>query len=86
MGGWGDGGRGRWGDGEMGRWGDGWANISDIPFYLINGVAPAPASITLQANSVTRVTLNREATLPLTYDVKNVITGENEVLKVELKY
>jgi hypothetical protein len=23
---------------------------------------------------------------PLTYDVKNVITGENEVLKIEIKY
>jgi 3',5'-nucleoside bisphosphate phosphatase len=61
-------------------------NNSDIPFYLINGIANAPASITLTANSVTRIVLNKNVTLPLVYDVKNVMTGENEVLKIELKY
>ena len=60
-------------------------NKSDVPFYLINGPAGAPASITLAANSVTRVALSKKVTAPLVYDVKNVITGETEVLKVEIK-
>jgi hypothetical protein len=60
-------------------------NMSDIPFYLINGVQNAPANITLAANSVTRVVLSKKVTVPLAYDVKNVLTGENEVLKIELK-
>ncbi len=59
-------------------------NKSDIPFYLINGVPDAPASITLAANAVTRVTISKKVTDPLAYEVKNIITGENEVLKVEL--
>jgi 3',5'-nucleoside bisphosphate phosphatase len=61
-------------------------NNSDIPFYLINGVANAPASITLAANAVTRIVISKKLTAPLVYDVRNVITGENEVLKIELKY
>ncbi len=61
-------------------------NKSDIPFYLINGVKDAPASVTLRANSVTRIVLSKKVTAPLVYDVRNVLTGENEVLKVELKY
>ena len=61
-------------------------NNSDIPFYLINGIANAPKSITLAANSVTRVILSKKVDTPLVYDVKNVLTGEKEVLKIELKY
>ncbi len=61
-------------------------NNSDIPFYLVNGTENAPASITLAANSVTRITLSRKAKSPLVYDVKNVFTGENEMLKIELQY
>lgn len=61
-------------------------NNSDIPFYLINGPKGAPASITLKPNAVTRVVLSKNVTEPLAYDVKNVITGEEAVLKVELKY
>lgn len=61
-------------------------NKSDVPFYLINGIANAPASITLAANSVTRVSVSKKVTGPLVYDVKNIRTGENEVLKIELKY
>jgi hypothetical protein len=60
-------------------------NRSDIPFYLINGPAGAPATITLAANTVTRVVLSKKVTEPLVYDVKNVMTGETSVLKVELK-
>jgi len=61
-------------------------NKSDVPFYLVNGVAGAPASVTLAANAVTRVVLSKKVTVPLVYDVSNVLTGENEVLKIELKY
>jgi hypothetical protein len=61
-------------------------NNSDIPFYLINGIANAPASVTLSANSVTRIVLSKKVTAPLFYDVRNVLTGEKEVLKVVLKY
>ena len=61
-------------------------NKSDIPFYLINGIKDAPASVKLPANSVTRIVLSTKVTAPLVYDVRNVMTGENEVLKVELKY
>jgi hypothetical protein len=61
-------------------------NRSDIPFYLVNGVPDAPASITLAANAVTRIVLSKKVTAPLIYDVKNVLTGEKELLKIELKY
>jgi hypothetical protein len=61
-------------------------NKSDIPFYLVNGVTGAPASVTLAANAVTRVVLSKKVTAPLVYDVRNVLTGEKEVLRIELKY
>ena len=61
-------------------------NKSDIPFYLVNGPAGATPSINLAPNSVTRIVLSKKVTVPLIYDVKNVMTGENEVLKIELKY
>jgi len=60
-------------------------NKSDIPFYLVNGSAGAPASITLAANAVTRVIVSKKTALPLSYDVKNIMIGENEVLRIELK-
>ncbi len=61
-------------------------NNSDIPFYLINGPEYAPESIKLAANSVTRVVLDAKVTSPLVYDVSNILTGAEEVLKIELKY
>jgi 3',5'-nucleoside bisphosphate phosphatase len=61
-------------------------NNSDIPFYLVNGPAGAPSSITLAANSVTLVLLSKKAAKPLVYDVRNVMIGENEVLKAEIKF
>jgi hypothetical protein len=61
-------------------------NKSDIPFYLVNGVPGTPSSITLAANATTRVVVGSKTVFPLVYDVKNIITGENEVLKAELKY
>ncbi len=62
------------------------ANNSDIPFYLINGAPGAPQSITLKANEITRVAISKNVTSPLVYEVRNILTGENEVLKIELKY
>jgi hypothetical protein len=61
-------------------------NTSDIPFYLVNGKAGTPAAITLVSNATTRVVVGIKTEFPLIYDVKNIITGENEVLKVEIKY
>lgn len=61
-------------------------NNSDIPFYLTNGIANAPVNVTLAANSVTRVALSKKVTAPLIYDVRNVLIGEKEVLRIELKY
>jgi predicted metal-dependent phosphoesterase TrpH len=61
-------------------------NDSEIPFYFVNGPAGAPASITLGANSVTRVVLSKKFTSQLTYDVKNVMTGSETVLRAEIKY
>ena len=61
-------------------------NRSDIPFYLVNGTPEAPQSLTLVANGVTRVVVSKKVSSPLIYDVKNVLTGEEEVLKIELKF
>lgn len=60
-------------------------NKSDISFYLINGPEGAPASITLDANSITRIVLSNKFIAPLVYDVKNILTGEKSVLRVELR-
>ena len=57
-----------------------------MPFYLVNGIPEAPQSITLAANGITRVAVSKKVTSPLIYDVKNVLIGEDEVLKIELKY
>jgi hypothetical protein len=61
-------------------------NKSDVPFYLVNGITGAPTSVTLAANAVTRVVLSKKITVPLVYNVRNVLTGEKEVLRIELKY
>jgi 3',5'-nucleoside bisphosphate phosphatase len=61
-------------------------NKSDIPYYLVNGPKGSPVTLTLAANSVTRVVIPKKFSGKLLYDVKNVMIGSNEVLKVELKY
>jgi hypothetical protein len=61
-------------------------NKSDITFYLINGSGGAPAEVKLIPNSVTRIVLGNKVVLPIVYDVKNVLTGEKNLLKVELNY
>jgi hypothetical protein len=61
-------------------------NRSDVPFFLVNGVPEAPESLTLAANGITRVVVSKKVPSPLVYDVKNILIGEDEVLKIELKY
>jgi hypothetical protein len=62
-------------------------NKSDITFYLKNGTAKsAPGEITLPANSVTRIVVSKKVKSPLVYDVRNILTGDIEVLTIELKY
>jgi hypothetical protein len=61
-------------------------NRSDIPYYLINGIKDAPSELTLYANSVTRIAVSKKVKPPLVYDVRNVMTGEKDVLKIELRY
>jgi hypothetical protein len=61
-------------------------NKSDIPFYLVKGEQGYPESITLEANAVTRVVLSNKINSPLVYDVKNILIGGKEVLRVEIKY
>ncbi len=62
------------------------ANKSDIPFTLVNGPVGAPETLKLEPNSITRVVLGKKVAFPLIYDVKNVLTRENSVLRVEIKY
>lgn len=61
-------------------------NNSDIPFHLINGSKDAPQELTLSANSVTRVVVSKKVKSPLQYDVRNIQTGEKDVLRIELRY
>jgi hypothetical protein len=61
-------------------------NKSDIPFHLINGSKDAPPEVTLAANSANRIVVSKKAKSPLIYEVKNILTGENEILKVEIPY
>ncbi len=61
-------------------------NNTDIPFYLVNGPKGAPSVINIMANGVTRLTLDKSFRSPLVYDVRNILTGTDQMLKVELKY
>jgi hypothetical protein len=61
-------------------------NKSGIPFYLVNGEENTPASVTLAPKAITRVVLSKKASTPLVYDVRNILTGEDKVLRVTLKY
>lgn len=61
-------------------------NKSDVPFYLVKGRENTPATITLAPNAVTRIVVSKKASFPLEYDVRNVIIGEDKVLKVKLNY
>jgi 3',5'-nucleoside bisphosphate phosphatase len=62
------------------------SNTSDIPFHLTNGQKGTPAELTLPPNSITSVVVGKKVKFPLVYDVSNVLTGEKEVLRVEITY
>ena len=62
------------------------SNSTDVPFYLVNGPKGAPAAINIQANGITRLVLSKTFKSPLVYDVRNILTGTDQVLKAELKY
>ena len=60
-------------------------NNSDIPFYLINGTEGEPTEITIPAHSSEVVKIsNQLAGKKLSYDVKNIITGNGEILNISL--
>ena len=59
-------------------------NNSDIPFTLING-GKFPRTVFLEANTVTRIAVSKNAVFPLVYEAENILVGEKEFLKVELK-
>jgi 3',5'-nucleoside bisphosphate phosphatase len=61
-------------------------NKSDIPYYLVNGPKDGPPAITLEANSITRLIIDKTVSFPLFYDVRNIFTGEKTVLRVEIRY
>ena len=61
-------------------------NSSDITFYLVNGKQGTPSSLVFPSNSVTRVIVSNNSVSPLTYDVKNILTGEDETLRIELAF
>ncbi len=60
-------------------------NVCDIPFTLINGPSKALSSVVLPANSRTRMVIGKSLSLPLAYDVKNILTGGENMLRIELK-
>jgi len=60
-------------------------NKSDIPFYLVNGENGAPAEINIPSHSSTIVKANKRFTgSAIKYDVKNIITGNGQVLNVSI--
>jgi 3',5'-nucleoside bisphosphate phosphatase len=58
-------------------------NQSDLPFYLINGPEGAPKEINIPARSsmIVRAVL-KYAAEPLKYDVRNIITGNGQILNI----
>ena len=60
-------------------------NLSDIPYYLTDGVNPdAPKSIELQPRAYIVVRIRKEGGQTLAYTVSNVKIGTGERLKIEL--
>jgi hypothetical protein len=61
-------------------------NSSDLPMELTGGPEGAPASISLPALSMFVVKASRKFLAePLVYDVSNIVTGSNSVLRVEIR-
>jgi len=60
-------------------------NSSDIPMKLSGGPQGAPAALTVPARGLTVVTADRKfLDEPITYNVDNIITGSDSVLKVQI--
>jgi len=61
------------------------SNTSDIPMKLSGGPEGAPATLTVPAHGMVVVRADRKfQAQPVTYAVDNIITGSNNVLKVEI--
>ncbi len=62
------------------------ANTSDMPMKLSGGPTGAPAALTVPATGMVVVKADRKyLTEPITYNADNIITGSNNVLKVEIR-
>jgi hypothetical protein len=60
-------------------------NNSDIPFNLVNG-NHSPRSVTLNSNTATRIAINKTTVSPLVYEAGNILTGEKQKLRVEIRF
>jgi len=60
-------------------------NISDLPFYMINGAEGVADEFTIEANSITTLRINKETASTLEWDVKNMLTGYDKYLHVVLE-
>jgi hypothetical protein len=61
------------------------SNKSDIPFNLINGSPGIQKSLVLNANSTSEILLDYNMKGFISYEIGNIMTGENECLKVEFE-
>jgi predicted metal-dependent phosphoesterase TrpH len=59
-------------------------NNSDVPFHLINGGPGVAESLTLGANSLTNIRISKEQGVILEWDVKNLMTGSDDILHITL--
>ncbi|MDT8401377.1 MAG: Sb-PDE family phosphodiesterase [Bacteroidales bacterium] len=60
-------------------------NNSDMPFHMINGTPGAAEEFTIEANSITTLRIEKENKNPLEWYVKNMLTGYEEYLHVDLE-
>jgi len=58
------------------------SNISDVPFYMINGKPGAAEEFTIEANSITTLRIEKGTEHPLEWDVKNMLTAFEEYLHI----
>jgi len=60
-------------------------NSSDIPMKLSGGPEGAPATLNVPAHGMVVVRADRKyLTQPVIYNVDNIVTGSNSVLKAEI--
>lgn len=60
-------------------------NNCDVPFELIDGPEGVSSSITLGANSITTVRISKSTDPELAFKVRNMLTGYEDYLEVEIK-